>query len=417
MPHSGLRVGRSDSSDGSGTSSSGGAAVARSGETVGDGDSSGRSSGDDATLSAAAPSHRLTFGGGAAASAAAWVRAQERLDCAAREGTWEDHAAPQLLFPVAAVLRDASSELCHAPPWTRAREPSLWFAWEPTAAAAARGCPAVAREWSRAAFCAALRGRDILLVGDSLTFTLHDTLLSALLDAGAPALREHVQWDECPTHALCEAEAAAAAAAGSATVRTASMRFIRNDHATVAPSGANEARNEQMWTGALTPNTLLVVNRGAHYVPDDRLEAGVRETLAWVAAHAPRGMGAIWRNTVPGHELGDFLYEGNFSRFRTPLRERLVYAPDAAAAKYNWNSFPRQNSLVERLVAEAAAAAPDGAPAWLFLDVENSTVLRADRHRDGLHYCVPGPTDAWVRLLLVALEEANAAADASGGLT
>ena len=60
--------------------------------------------------------------------------------------------------------------------------------------------------------------------------------------------------------------------------------------------------------------------------------------------------------------------------------------------------------------AAGAAAARDGVCPLLgvlWLDVEDSTALRADRHRDWLHYCVPGPADWWLTFLhhlLAALE-------------
>lgn len=344
----------------------------------------------------------FTFGGGVTLPASAWAAVQESVDCVARLGSWEERAEPQLLFERPSVNADSASPLCSVAPFDRLVDPSLWYAWAPTA-----GC-ALAGGWSRASFCEALAGRELFLVGDSLTFTFHETLLSALLDPLDPELHEHSQWDTCPTHTLCAAEARAA----PGRVKPGSLRYIRNDHATVAFSGKNPARNENMWVDALSANSLLVVNRGAHFVPDDELVQGVQTTIDWIAREAPRGMGVIWRNTVPGHELEDFLYNGTFARFKTPLRARHKYKENDKAAKYNWNLFPEQNAIVEGLVKahmEDLTRAGGGGVGWLYLDVENSTVLRADRHKDGLHYCVPGPTDTWVRFLEFAMRAVSGA--------
>lgn len=343
----------------------------------------------------------FSFGGGVTLPAVAWGAAQDSVDCVTRQGSWEERAELQLLFERPSVNADSASEFCSEAPFNRTLDPSFWYTWAPFVGGASRNC-ALPEKWSRLSFCEALAGREIFLVGDSLTFTFHETLLSALLDPLDPELHEHSQWDTCPTHTLCASEARAA----PDRVKPGTLRYIRNDHATVAFSGKNPARNENMWTDALTENSLLVINRGAHFVPDEELIQGVQTTITWIEKEAPRGMGVIWRNTVPGHELEDFLYKGEYERFKTPLQRRHKYKENDKAAKYNWNLFPAQNAIVEGLVRahmEKLSQEGNGGIGWLYLDVENSTVLRADRHKDGLHYCVPGPTDTWVRFLEFAM--------------
>ena len=73
--------------------------------------------------------------------------------------------------------------------------------------------------------------------------------------------------------------------------------------------------------------------------------------------------------------------------------------PMEVLAAYHWADFGRQNALVAALAASRHLA---------FLNVHTQTALRPGGHMparksaagDCAHYCIPGPLDTWVRLLL-----------------
>ena len=86
-----------------------------------------------------------------------------------------------------------------------------------------------------------------------------------------------------------------------------------------------------------------------------------------------------------------------------PLPQPFPYAHAAAhdplMRAYHWADFGRQNGLAARLAALHNVT---------YLDVHYATSLRPGGHMpsrkaaagDCAHYCLPGPIDEWVRLLL-----------------
>ena len=386
--------------------------------------------------------HAVAFGGAVAVPAAQWDAVQARVDCVARRGAWTEQ--DDLDF----IIRDAAhkDDWCGTSPWSRAEKPSLWYNWSGHGAA----CGAPVRAFSRARFCAALRGRELLVVGDSMSFLVHNALLAALVPeaqlfrgledfaaraaASGYATADHAQWDECPGHVVCAAEEAAAAAAGAAGVgagvpgravpraplpRAALLRFARNDALSLEPADAlppgaptSHDAPSRPWLHLVTNESIVLLNTGAHYRADGEVLPALAATFAAVRARAPRA-GIIFRNTPGGHAGG-----GDDAATRRPAAARQDYfGPDVPAAeqaeirdRFHWDLFPRQNALVEALVARetcrgCVAGAPRAAGGGIvYLDVDNQTSLRRDRHRDPLHYCIPGPVDNWLTLLQAVLE-------------
>ena len=357
----------------------------------------------------AAPPERVAFGGAHALSPADFRALQAETHCLARGGRWEEtNESVGLLYSSWVPFGEGDCGL--APPYTKELRPGFFYQW---AGHAPGSCAMPARRrFSRADFCRALGGRHLLIVGDSLSHTFEVALLHALLDE--PEHQPHDQWTACPVHAVCRREAAAPGGEG---ILEGSVQYVRNDYLTLEAVD----RNQQEWKSFVTGRTIAVLNRGAHFVADEAFAAGLGATLDWFLNNAPRGAGLVWRSTVVGHELPDWLYSGATERFRRPLQQ----PPERSGmyASYNWGQFDRQNELVERALADrmaagAGAGGATGAHGMLFLDAAFATKLRTDRHQDPLHYCTPGPTDFWVVLLQAALEAAarlEAAAAARGG--
>lgn len=225
--------------------------------------------------------------------------------------------------------------------------------------------------------------QNVMIVGDSMNEQLSLALRSiSYRGKGMPK----------PTTSLCNTykpmrafRFPCAAANDSQAVRLYTRRndrlsFINH---TIYDKRAN--MHEGDWfsqLGALNIS-LLLLNRGAHYVPDDVLLAEINTTMWQLQMQYPY-ISIIWRNTPHGH----LSYQRHLGG--PPL---LQPPPQSELSKYNYNSFARQNTLVERLLSEHY-------PHVLFMDVFTSTVLRADGHYDPLHYCQPGPVYNWVYLLL-----------------
>jgi hypothetical protein len=129
-----------------------------------------------------------------------------------------------------------------------------------------------------------------------------------------------------------------------------------------------------------------VLNRGAHYVPDEPFVTNTVRVLAHLLATHP-GLTVVVRNTPSGHP------------------HCVPPAPDAQHTsrrdqEYHWDDFPRQNALLRDLLYARF-------PSVLHVDVAAPTRGRPDRHvsdSDCLHYCSGSVQDHWALLLLNALQ-------------
>lgn len=147
---------------------------------------------------------------------------------------------------------------------------------------------------------------------------------------------------------------------------------------------------------------VLVLNRGAHYVPDDELLTDIRRNIEEVRAWLRRcdayriKCHFFWRTTVPGHPgCGNFTTPVNdIKTMEAWIANKTMYNKNS----YHWPDFQHQNQLV---VSEFIAA---NLSSFQVLDAYYLNVLRPDEHRahqgDCLHNCYPGKMDVYNQLLL-----------------
>lgn len=148
--------------------------------------------------------------------------------------------------------------------------------------------------------------------------------------------------------------------------------------------------------------SVLVLNRGAHYIPDEELLTSLREhtlpaLLQWNRQCIRAVCLLVWRTTVPGHPNCQ-----NFTQPATSVAEMQAYIERASTkdangayrkGEYHWQDFQRQNQRVRSLlVDEWKPLLPR-----ISIRIMNSyfpNVLRPDNHRvhmgDCLHSCSPG---------------------------
>jgi hypothetical protein len=155
--------------------------------------------------------------------------------------------------------------------------------------------------------------------------------------------------------------------------------------------------------------TVLILNRGSHYVPDEELQRDIRrlirEVQAWLQQcdHMKIECYFFWRTTVPGH-IGCNTTEYAIS---TPVYElhdietQMIQNQsryNEVSLDYHWYDFQRQNELVTHLFRRAKLSN------FQIIDAYYLNVLRPDEHRyktgDCLHNCYPGKMDVYNRLLL-----------------
>jgi hypothetical protein len=136
---------------------------------------------------------------------------------------------------------------------------------------------------------------------------------------------------------------------------------------------------------------ILVLNRGAHYVPDEQLVNDLQrrvfpEVQHWHGQTCRRKKCLlIWRTTAPGHP-NCFNYAEPSNNETLAAMEQQIQS--TANASYHWDAFSHQTDLVRAHIHNSSRLH------WTIADVYPFLLLRPDAHRitgrDCLHYCAPG---------------------------
>jgi len=256
--------------------------------------------------------------------------------------------------------------------------------------------------WDRESMCRLLSNHNVLMLGDSLQNEWFYSLTSALIQStfNHP---EGKTWACSHDPKFMKAYSGKGGDVPYQIIDASIINcghnklfFLRHDHFFLSHKNAFYNRTvsgvEEMegagWHQLLETDfdhvDLLIVNRGAHYVPDHVLLREINETLTFMTQQYGSRISIIFRSTAPGHANYDE------TRYLAPLRN----SSEAKLNKYHWDKFEHQNRLVQRLIKRHFKNV-------LYLDVYPSSVLRHDGHTedDGLHYCMPGPIDNWTILL------------------
>ena len=255
--------------------------------------------------------------------------------------------------------------------------------------------------------CRTLGGKKLFLVGDSLTE--HWWVYFALTATKNQRIVQECMDNEDNSHFV---------RIDCADYGIVKLYYIRNDPLWVTNPTPNISTNKTYgeiegsmrhiyfnrdWINAIynDSNTVLILNRGAHYTPDTELMQDIGHLFTYLTKRYPT-ISIVWRNTPAGHP--------NCQNFDTPLLvpPDLTFdrgsIPDNSTGgsthRYHWNLFAHQNQLVKTFL-------ENNFPSTLFLDVATPTNLRPDHHvsdTDCLHYCPHSVHDFWVLLLLNAFD-------------
>jgi hypothetical protein len=287
-------------------------------------------------------------------------RAATLLRCWA-DGTWErdDTRAAHETFAYLRPLRDEE------------RDP--WY-WKP------RACQRDMEYFERHAFCDALAGRHLVFLGDSMN--AHLALITLYLAASGTGPNPYTQPRSNTSmgkytflaYPICED-----------TQFPSHLSLLKNWQLTDDDIAGWEPGMQTFFEAVRNVShaaLVVVVNRGAHYTPDQHFVTEAERILHTVV-HQPRALTVIWRDTPPGH--------ANCTSYSGPLQTRQR----EHALPHHWGDFRRQNELISNLLAKKF-------PGVWYMDAYSPTSLRPDRHEgahDCLHYRFPSALFHWGRLL------------------
>lgn len=337
-----------------------------------------------------------------------WQAVKDFLNCEYTHGDWIKLSTPSKLYEAPCGLPFAARyewKFCAS---AEAHRHNSLFRWKATNCHFAAGDEVAAKgSPQHLSLKDTLRNKKILVVGDSMSEQFTATLVSALFHNNQSLSEKNKAINpECQVlvngrhnEAPCDDPSRRCYYSNNVTSHNIVIDTIRNEHLKVEDTNSLTKIGARWHAqlGKLNPN-LLILNRGAHYVEDDILLRDLRKTFSFLRQFPH--VSTIFRSATIGHS--DFAEK----RLSEPLRS----ASDADVSErggiynntkilFNWDKFRHQMSLVKSLIDSSF-------PEIIFIDVYASTARRADLHavEDGLHYCIPGPIDNWVRLLHTTLQ-------------
>ena len=259
--------------------------------------------------------------------------------------------------------------------------------------------------------CDVLSNRRLLFVGDSIQ---HNFFLSVALRASrGPAERNTSGWQACYGGASTCIYALDVCENGH-------LKFVRNDY--LAEVHVGHPHTRPFWKEALHgEHDVVLMNTGVHWLGGAHVSfndtlANAHEVAAGLRMLSNRTM-VVWRTTVWGHD--DCWIDSKTSPLPDDYRPS-VYGNDSKIygwpKDYGWDRVTAINSLYTRTLEETLPGRVH------FLDAFELGRRRVDRHPavgngvvDCLHYCLPGPPDAWTDVLMVLLRNGLGGPQHHGG--
>ena len=259
--------------------------------------------------------------------------------------------------------------------------------------------------WDRVKACSLLSNKFVVVVGDSLSGSFFFTLNSALREDQNKSSNLLASETEPLIRLLCKV----CTDTGENFVK---LKFLGFPLPPLEPGISLlpdffDVMKEADNLGYIPQNIVFVVNWGHWFLRGEPFVAdSIIKRILWglklLRDVAPDSI-IFWRTTPGGHPDAHFDVE---FKDDPPLLDPLN------RSSYYFDG-PRSNPItegwwvLEQFQPTLTAAILLQDPNIFILDVVPATRLRHDSHPklfDGLHYCVPGPVDFWVRYFLSSLE-------------
>ena len=242
--------------------------------------------------------------------------------------------------------------------------------------------------YSRKDICTIIRGRHILIVGDSLSAQSFFSFLATMssfspFGSSGPLLGNApgITTIYCPT--------------GSPNFN---ITFMRNDLISINTVYMSAPKLKlRPWlevANSLPSNSIFLFNRGLHYREDKEFLYGLNETFHFLSElRKTRNHIVIYRSTSPVHPDWETMF--NNPPLKVMPTDAPIYTVEQSET-WGWDKIANQTELARGMIAQYY-------PWIIYMDVMYSTSLRHDGHVDGVHYCLPGPVDHWIAKIVATI--------------
>jgi hypothetical protein len=318
---------------------------------------------------------------------------QKNIDCFTKNGFWTEESSKDNYYFIPFNLRKrAHNELWHLCPFP-------YRAWVWKSNCSCNDVP-IKYKYYRSDLCEIMNGRNILVVGDSMSNEFFISFASMFWPADHRLVR--------PDLSLIREAIVGQSYHNAYRVkipcdngRNFTIGWVRNFNLTLN-SNINESHYckgevcsvdvPRPWVRTIKNDNIsfLIVNRGLHMTFLGYYRSDMRALFQFMRDEYPH-VQVIFRNTPYGHDNCE-------KYFVAPPLQKAI--PPREGHRYHWDNMPLKNRLMEDLINVDF-------PEVIYLDVTTSTLLRADSHmseKDCLHYCIPGPIDNWVYQTISAIK-------------
>lgn len=263
------------------------------------------------------------------------------------------------------------------------------YKWLPNDVAQNRKCAFT--NWDKKMFCSLMRGATVSIVGDSLSWEHYSSL---------------IQLNGLTTHQGYQHQ--------SRELQMNIAQSVCDGHTRVVYRRDDKLQNVTDAIESTFP-TVLVLNRGAHYVNDTLLIQDIRHNLKEVKKWLKicdetykMKCHFFWRTSVPGHpECGKYTRPVNDLAFMETRVANLSFYNERSI-NFHWYDYQHQNELVLKEIERAGIE-------YNIIDAYYLNMLRPDEHRahqdDCLHNCYPGKMDVYNQLMLHFLRMSRSTSD------
>lgn len=327
-----------------------------------------------------------------------WKHTKEKMHSLFTKGHWKKvsvHEYPMLYNKPCIHVTKYVHERCADSNYIN----GIQYIWEPDDGKIER--------FNHEIMCKAMNGRNLLLLGDSLSEQTLTVFLSAfwnnvLITDDDWKFNRTSKYDDLKTFNRGQCDSFCwdfwPQCSGTHNVDCGSLPDFNitfqwlNPFTNISYGSTDENWSYAPWVQLIEEQniSLIVCNAGAHFIEDEQQLNNIDRFLYTLFEKYPN-ISTIFRNTVPGAiECEKHFHDAPMTEYPNATYLNIQHPT------WHWGDFTRQNKLIHEYL-------HDRYPQVFFLDAYASGALRVDTHscwhNDCLHFCLPGPVDDWIHYI------------------